>query len=277
MDINVIILAGGKGLRLWPLTHRNTPKPLIKIQGKTLLEHTIERYTTLGKVFVMASKEAIELFKSAIGDSDVEYIEETYPSGTALAMRQAADQFLGKETLLFSPADQLIKPEKALYQAIQENYQKAKKGKIVSFGLRPKSASQQFGYICLNQQGEFYRFIEKPDKETANKLFLERKALCHMGIGMMRADTLISEWEQHYQPGDESFDYAVLNKTSNIYPAIVNCSFKDMGTFDALFEYIPFEKQYDSLIHSSQIPVKIEGIDNLMVVVTENGILIRKK
>lgn len=277
MEINVIILAGGKGLRLWPLTHKETPKPLIKIQGKTLIEHTIDRYRALGRIFVMVPQDMVDLFKETIKDPTIEYIEETYPSGTALAMRQAADQFVGKEVLLFSPADQMITPQASLHLAIKKGYTAAKNGKIVSFGFAPKVASQHFGYICLDEEGHFDRFVEKPDQELAENLLAAKKSLCHVGIGMMRADTLISEWEEHYKPGDESFDYAVLNRTANIEPALVDCTFKDLGTFDALSEYMPFERNGKSLIHSSEMPVKIEGIDNLMVVVTKNGILIRKK
>ena len=134
MKLNIVILAGGDGNRLWPFVNKDQPKPLLKLNGdKTLLEETIDRFSNLGDVFVVMSKEKIALAKKFIPEGKVEYIEEISAAGTSVAMRLAADSFLGKELILFSHADQLFDNRDDLHVAIKRGIPLAKGGQIVLF------------------------------------------------------------------------------------------------------------------------------------------------
>lgn len=284
MDLNIIILAGGKGERLWPLARPEMPKPFLKLLSeKTLLEETIDRFAPLGPVFVLMPKRMIDMAKEIIPEGLVEYIEEPYPSGTAVAMRYAADQFTGKEKLLFTPADQMVEDVSKLHEAIAGALPFVEKGKIVLCGATPEYPCEHYGYLTLGENGKLEKFIEKPGKAVAKKICGSKKALWHMGIDLMRVDALIEAWDQYYSPETRSFEHAVLSKAHDLYAAKVESKFKDLGTFEAIVDYLDQKKVTRSnennnfFIYSHNLPVKIENIDNLIVVATENGILIRKK
>ncbi len=279
MDLNIVILAGGHGTRLWPLTSGDKPKPLLQFfDQKTMLEETIDRFSPLGQVFVLMPKDLIKKAQETIPEGKCEYIEEPFAAGTAVAIRYAADQFMGKEKVLFTPADQVITNVFNLHKQVQDSLNLVDEGNIAIFGAEADRPCDQYGYITFTEDGSFDCFIEKPSKEEAAHL-IKQGAIWHMGIDMMRVDTLIEAWDRYYVPGEASFEQAVLSKIKDIKGVKVETDFKDLGTFTSFFEH--FEdgdyKQKSNWVYSKNIPVRIEGINDLMVVATSEGILIRKK
>ncbi len=284
MKLNIVILAGGEGKRLWPLVHEDMPKPLLKLRNdKTLLEETVDRFSSLGNIFVVMTKKQIEMTKKILPKGSVEYIEETSPSGTSVAMRLAAEQFLGKELLLFTPADQLINQVENLHYSITLGKNLASKGQIVLFGTKPTFPDIHLGYFRTSSNNSVDEFIEKPDKESAIELINEPNVFWHMGITLMRADTLISAWENHFDPNMRSFEHSILMRAPNVSAFSVDSTFKDLGNFESIEPYLKKSENVKtldvnhSIIYSDDLPIKAIGLDEMVVIATKNGILVTKR
>ncbi|KIF82729.1 mannose-1-phosphate guanylyltransferase/mannose-6-phosphate isomerase [Noviherbaspirillum autotrophicum] len=206
-----IILCGGSGTRLWPLSRKSFPKQFVSlIDNKSLLHLTLER---LGKINEVAASKLIciaaedhrflvaEAMQAANAGEKI--ILEPVARNTAAAMALAALQAKADELLLFCPADHHIPDTNAFLRVIEQGRRAAESGAIVTFGVMPSFPSTAYGYIeCdkANEDGGGYkvvRFIEKPNTEKAQALILQGKVLWNAGIFLTRADTLIQALQEY--------------------------------------------------------------------------------
>ncbi|MFC5498416.1 mannose-1-phosphate guanylyltransferase/mannose-6-phosphate isomerase [Caenimonas terrae] len=206
-----VILCGGAGTRLWPLSRRAFPKQFVPlIGGKSLLQLTLERVADLAnqpkrEVLCVGSEEHRFLIAEAMDAAGVkgEVLLEPAARNTAAAMALAALQVSSPDhLLLFCPADHHIPDSTAFCAMVLDGAPAARAGAIVTFGVSPTFPSTAYGYIergPKNQDGSFdvARFIEKPDLASAQELLLQGQVLWNAGIFLCTAATLVSALGLH--------------------------------------------------------------------------------
>lgn len=183
--IQPVILAGGTGSRLWPLSRELYPKQLLRLTDETsLLQTTVLRVSQLPQVLppiVVVGEEHRFITMSQIEELQVvqEYTILLEPVGRNTAPAVAgAVEYLGTEgaddtIVLILPADHLVKKLSAFNQVVQEAAELASKGRIVTFGIEPKHPETGYGYIERGDGNKVLSFKEKPDLATA-KDYLEK-------------------------------------------------------------------------------------------------------
>lgn len=208
-----VILCGGSGTRLWPLSRKSFPKQFVPlINNKSLLQLTLERVAQLGdkgddhatNVVCVAAEDHRFFVMEAMQQAGVtgSIILEPVARNTAAAMGLAALQAVPDNILLFCPADHHIPDAAAFAVMVEQARHAAETGAIVTFGVVPSFPSSAYGYI---QQGErrpdsgwqVARFIEKPSVENAQALILQGNVLWNAGIFMTKAATLLDALGKH--------------------------------------------------------------------------------
>lgn len=235
--MQVILLAGGKGTRLWPLSTEKRPKQFCKIfSNKTLLEETFERVKPLGKVSVLAPRNYLQMAKRLLG-STANYIEEPEARGTSHAVFLAASSFSPEDNLIFFPCDHYMEPADPLFDAIAQAKPFVEQGKIAVFGIKPKSPETRFGYIEMGTENAIIRFYEKPSLEKAKELLRNPNIYWNSGIFFFKSATLQDEWKK-LNPTSPIFEQAIMEKTTQgvIFP--LDLHWDDIGTWPSLANLI---------------------------------------
>ncbi|WP_374518868.1 mannose-1-phosphate guanylyltransferase/mannose-6-phosphate isomerase [Hydrogenophaga sp.] len=207
MNITPVILCGGSGTRLWPLSRQSFPKQFVPLLGnKSLLQLTLERLAWCqSPPMCVASEDHRFLVADAIestakqGSVVLEPAARNTAAAMALAALQAADP---AQAMLFCPADHHIPDAAAFATTVQRGLPAANEGAIVTFGVVPSFPSTAYGYIeqgtdLGNGSLQVKRFIEKPDATKAQALLLQGNTLWNAGIFLTRADTLLAALRQH--------------------------------------------------------------------------------
>lgn len=206
-----IILCGGSGTRLWPLSRESFPKQFVPlIEGKSLLQVTLERVKDLGgQIICVANDEhrfLVQEAMEAVGTQGRQLLE---PAGrnTAAAMACAALNARPEDLLLFLPADHHIPDAKGFLATVRQCAAAAQDGYIVTFGIAPSFPSTAYGYIetaALLDQGKhntliyhIARFIEKPPLEQARQFLLQGGHYWNSGVFLTKAGILIDALQQH--------------------------------------------------------------------------------
>jgi len=209
-----VILAGGSGTRLWPLSRQLYPKQLIDIYNEnTMLQNTIlrlEGLENIGSPIVVCNEEhrfmtAEQLRKINIDPYAI--ILEPVGRNTAPAIALAALKAMENRQdpiLLVLPADHVIEKNREFHAAIQAGREYAEKDNLITFGIIPDSPETGYGYIKkgeLLEKGtdasKIERFVEKPDLSTARK-YIESGSYCwNSGMFMFRASGILKELENH--------------------------------------------------------------------------------
>lgn len=237
-----VILCGGAGTRLWPMSRQLYPKQLLPLTSeKSLLQETLIRLDglpDLGDPILICNQEHRFLVAEQvrqINRSNYSIILEPEGRGTAPATAIAAQMFLEKKEdplLLVLPADHVIKDKMAFHKAIQTGRRLAEKENLITFGIRPNRAETGYGYIkkglLVDDNNEAYfvdSFQEKPDKITAKTYFQSGDYFWNSGMFLFQANTYMRELESFqpemvkhcsiaYQKGTEEKDFFYLQKES---------------------------------------------------------------
>jgi mannose-1-phosphate guanylyltransferase/mannose-6-phosphate isomerase len=207
--IQPIILAGGIGSRLWPLSRELYPKQVISLTGEfSLLQNTIQRLTALHDILdpiIVVGEEHRFLTKNQIEALDCckrfRLLLEPCGKNTAPALCGAAAyvarQGRGRDVLLVLPADHLIRKIEPFAQAVAEAAQLAAQGRIVTFGIVPDHPETGYGYIARGEGSQVESFVEKPDLETARQYLASGRYLWNSGMFALTAETLMAELSVH--------------------------------------------------------------------------------
>jgi len=178
--ITPVILSGGSGTRLWPLSRKLHPKQLLPLINDTsLLQDTVKRLSGLkniNKTVVVCNEDyrfivAEQVRSTWVGDSKI--ILEPAGRNTAPAIALAAFSAKKDDVLLILPADHLIENTAGFHTAIESGQRQAERGHLVTFGIVPEAPETGYGYIKssasadLNGVADITQFVEKPDKATA--------------------------------------------------------------------------------------------------------------
>jgi mannose-1-phosphate guanylyltransferase/mannose-6-phosphate isomerase len=207
--IQPVILCGGSGTRLWPLSRKAFPKQFIPLLGdKSLLQLTLERVAPLAQgrpesITCVAAEEHRFLVADVAAQAGltVRQILEPQAKNTAAAMALAALAAPADVLLLFCPADHHIPDGNAFVAMVRAAVPAAQAGRLVTFGVQPSFPSTAYGYIQKGAAAadgfEVARFVEKPGQETAVEFLLSGQYLWNAGIFLMRASDLLAALQAH--------------------------------------------------------------------------------
>lgn len=210
-----VILSGGSGTRLWPVSREAMPKPFMRIGGgPSLLQRTIARGITAGaqrflivtnREYASRSAEDVEGLRGS-APAALDFVLEPIGRNTAPAIAAAAlwakEIGEGETPLLILPADHLVQDERRFAAVAQRAAALAKTGKIVLFGIRPTMPETGFGYIecSATPQGDdavpVRRFVEKPDAATATQYLAAGNFLWNSGMFCFTPATILDALEQ---------------------------------------------------------------------------------
>jgi mannose-1-phosphate guanylyltransferase/mannose-6-phosphate isomerase len=209
MTIYPVILSGGSGSRLWPLSREHYPKPLLPlITEQTLLQETANRLDglpDLGDAVYVCNEEHRFLVAeqvSQLGKRPTTIILEPQGRNTAPALTLAALYLAERNPesmMVVMPADHVISEREPFLDAVREGCTHASQGALVTFGVVPDSAETGYGYIKRDGalgEGAAYqvaRFVEKPDQATAERYVNDGDYYWNSGIFLMRTDQWLEE------------------------------------------------------------------------------------
>ncbi len=209
MRLIPVILCGGAGSRLWPVSRELHPKPFIRLaDGQSLLQKAFLRGATLHGVEEVLTVTNRELFFKTeeeyreVNDAKIftSYILEPFGRNTAAAIAAAALHAAsahGNETLmLVLPADHLITDQGAFQRAVEQACELAQRDLLVTFGIQPNAPETGYGYIEA-ENNTVRRFIEKPSLEKAQEYLDSGKFLWNSGMFCFSAGTLLQEMKQY--------------------------------------------------------------------------------
>jgi len=231
MQIIPVILSGGSGTRLWPLSRKQYPKQYLPLVGdNTMLQETILRLNGLGNLadpIIICNADHRFLVAGQCQQIDIEsptILLEPVGRNTAPAIAAAALQsqkISNEAVLLVLSADHVIQDIDAFHQAIKIASRQAQAGKLATFGIVPTDANTGYGYIkssvdSNNGAHKVEEFVEKPDLETAEKYLEQGNYLWNSGMFMFQADVLISELSEQSPNIVVSAIDAVTNATKDL-------------------------------------------------------------
>lgn len=210
-----VILSGGNGSRLWPLSRQQYPKQFLALTGdRTLFQQTLQRLDAEGvKAPVVVCNEEHRFIVSeqlkAIGKTAQAVLLEPFGRNTAPAVAMAAMKLLEQgqdDLMLVLPADHVIKNQAAFHAALQVAKAAAEQGEMVLFGIQPEAPETGYGYIKGDMQaraelpeGVFRveRFVEKPNYERACDFVASGEYFWNSGMFMFRASRFLEELQAH--------------------------------------------------------------------------------
>mgnify|MGYP002630318051 CR=1 FL=1 len=211
MKLISVVLSGGAGTRLWPVSRQAHPKPFMKLGGKALLEQAISRGQACGTddLLVVTNQDHLFLTQNLISEMAepprTSYLLEPKGRNTAPAIALAAlnvAQLHGSEAvMLVLPADHLIPDTSAFVANALEAARHAQEGQLVVFGIQPTAPETGYGYIEVAQGGakpqEVLKFVEKPSQATAMEYLATGRYYWNSGMFCFAASTLLAAMQQH--------------------------------------------------------------------------------
>lgn len=323
-----IILAGGSGSRLWPLSRELYPKQLLNLtSSESLLQATFERLQNFmpaeNIISITNTKHAanVKLQLENLTKNPV-VLSEPLSKNTAPAIALTT-KFIQKNqndpVIIVVPSDHLIKNTKKFAQTVKKGEKLAQKGYIVTFGIEPNYPETGYGYINILKHPllegfKVKEFVEKPDVKTAQKYLDAKTYFWNSGIFMFKASTMINEIEKfapeiysvmkeidfsssdkiEYNLFDKmpniSIDYAIMEKSDKIALVKLESDWNDLGSWQSIYDVSKKDKKNNviignvidedsknSLVYSSSKLVATIGLEDTVIVETEDAILACKK
>jgi mannose-1-phosphate guanylyltransferase len=285
MNICAVVLAGGAGTRLWPLSRSLYPKQFLPLQGKkTMLQSTVERLSALAihSSITICNEEHRFFVAEQLRDIDKlgDIILEPVSKNTAPAIALAALLAPKDSLMLVLPADHVIQDDLAFAEAVSNAIQLAEKGKLVTFGIVPDNPHTGYGYIKRGENKlkgySVAEFIEKPIATKANEFTTSGEYYWNSGMFLFKASRYLEELEKFrpdmyktckqaiIDPGRdldfiridkdvfagcdaESIDYAVMEQTSDAAVVPMDAGWSDIGSWSSLWDVSAKDKHGNAI------------------------------
>jgi mannose-1-phosphate guanylyltransferase/mannose-6-phosphate isomerase len=313
--MKVIILAGGGGTRLWPLSTEDFPKQFLSFSdGLSLLQKTVQRFAKapfVNEVLISTNsvyQPLVQKQLQAIG-ADCKIAVEPLRKNTGPAIAFALNVLnpAPDEPILVLPSDHLLEPESVFLHHV-EQIMPSLSEQIVLFGIRPTKPETGFGYIQVGKPLNpfIYRavaFVEKPDLETAVRFLKQRDHYWNAGMFAFTPRLFRQELQQHAPQiaklfegtsydtmPNLSIDYALIEKTKHLAVCPLPVEWSDVGSWDSVYEVLAKDQDQNaiqgnvlaidtknSLILGGKKLISTIGLEDLLVVETEEAIFISKK
>jgi mannose-1-phosphate guanylyltransferase len=258
-----VILSGGAGTRLWPVSREQHPKPFMQLaDGQSLLQKTFLRAAALPgveQILTVTNRDLVFKTKDEYAQVNstgkaTAYILEPFGRNTAPALAAAAlwaEKHLGPDaTLLVLAADHLITKQEAFAAAVSQACALAAQGKMVTFGIQPTAPETGFGYIEA-EGNTVLRFVEKPSLEKAAEFLASGSYLWNSGMFCFRVDAVLRELSEHAP--------SVLESVQNCLGAsaeIQGAGISQVEMRPEAFEYAPdISIDYALMEHSAEVAV----------------------
>lgn len=233
LDTHVIIMAGGAGTRLWPLSRKHRPKQLLHLfEGKSLLHHAIARFEGLfepDKIHIVTTSDLVPAIMAEIPSLTKEqFIAEPALRDTANAIGLAANVIASTSPdaiMCVVTADHLITPRGRFQEVIRQGIAAAEShaDALITFGIQPTSPHTGYGYVQLGDKLDdtVYNaaaFREKPDAETARQYVDSGKYLWNSGMFAWRVSTILDEIRRHLPDNQQKLESIAASLLTNARP-----------------------------------------------------------
>lgn len=263
-----LILCGGCGTRLWPISRTLMPKQFVRLfDDMSLFQKTVETNSKVcSSQFIVSNADQYFLAKDQIGANylkTAKFMLEPVGRNTAPAIALACLNLDPNAIVLVTPSDHVIKNKEAYIKVLERARTLASDGYLVTFGIKPTAPETGYGYIESNGE-DVVRFVEKPNAEQAEKYIEAGNFLWNSGIFCFKASTFLDELQKHspdilktskiannkasiedslYRIHIEdmalipanSIDYAVMEKSKLVKVVPSDISWSDLGSFDSLY------------------------------------------
>ena len=314
--MNIILLSGGSGKRLWPLSNEVRSKQFIKLfkdengEYESMVERVYRQITTVdpdAKVTIATSKNQASAIKNQLGEKASICVEpcrrDTFPA-IALAAAYLHDELGASrdDAVVVCPVDPYV--DNTYYEAVQKLQELAEAGiaNLTLMGIEPTYPSEKYGYIIPENGADVSKvkeFKEKPDTETAKK-YLSQNALWNAGIFAFKMGYLVDkahsmidfeDYRDLFNKYDTltkiSFDYAVVEKETSIQVMRYKGSWKDVGTWNMMAEVMADQTkgrvildetcENTHVVNELNVPILCMGCKDMIVAASGDGILISDK
>ncbi len=280
MIVKPVILCGGSGTRLWPLSTPQRPKQFQALTAaQTMIALTIERLSpstatglNIGQTMIVGSQRHEALLREQAPEAQL--ILEPFGRNSAPAVAAACLASAPDDLILILPADHHIERPKAFIQAIAIAQEAANTGSIVTFGIQPDHAATGYGYIeSVNAGGAIHpvlNFVEKPPQDIADAYFKSGDYFWNAGIFLFKASAMLEAFETHApailaamrplvslnedgictldpdafaKVEDISIDYAIMEPEADIKVVPVDMGWSDVGGYPALWDMFAKSKE----------------------------------
>lgn len=310
--MNIILLSGGSGKRLWPLSNDIRSKQFIKIFKKQNGEYEsmvqriyrqIKTVASEANITIATSKSQVSALHNQLGldiDLSVEPCrKDTFPAiALATAYLHDVKNIPPSDTVVVCPVDPFV--ENSYFHVVQEMCNNARRGakQLILMGIEPTYPSEKYGYIKPNNNGSF-SFTEKPTQEKA-KQYIKEGALWNGGVFAFRLSYVLEKATQLLGTSSYnelltsynslkkiSFDYAVVEQETSINVIKYSGTWKDLGTWNTLTEAMEEPIIGDAIISETcsnvhvvnelDVPVVAMGLKNVVISASPEGILVSDK
>ncbi len=311
--MNIVLLSGGSGKRLWPLSNEIRSKQFLKLLSdangghESMVQRVYRQITQAGiqaNIVVATSATQVESIRGQLPD-DVDVVVEperrnTFPAIVlAASYLESRKQMDPEETVIVLPVDPYV--EVAYFETFQQMDARVQQGEadLVLMGIKPSYPSEKYGYIIPREGGSVAGFKEKPSEASA-KMLIEQGALWNAGVFAFKLKYLMKIADNYVDSRDfddvvahyeslkkDSFDYEVVEKADALAVIPYNGEWKDIGTWNTLTEEMQEESIGDvvmgeacintHVINELSIPVVALGTQNLVIAAGQDGILVSDK
>ena len=308
-SITHVVLTGGVGSRLWPLSRKTQPKQYLELfDDKSLFEMTVERNANIAnKVLIVGNIDNYHLSSKVMEKFNIyhSYIVESTPRNTAAAIAFAAFESHPDEILIVTPSDHVIEGDIFYKEALNQAVNLAKSDFLVTFGIKPSKPETGYGYIEFDGENVL-AFHEKPNLETATHFLEKGNFYWNSGLFCFKAGLYLAElkkqepevykqskiaWDSNVaglldydlslQIPSISVDYAVMERSKNIKVVPSNFEWSDLGSFESVYDYLvqtghPTDAAGNIVIGTST-HASFVGVENCLLVHTHDALLVLQK
>ncbi len=265
-----VLMAGGSGTRFWPLSRRRRPKQVLPLAGgRPLIRAALDRLAGLvppERVLVVTGADQVAALREALPEVPAEgFVAEPAPRNTAPCLGLAAGLALARDPdalVLALAADHLLEPAEAFREAARRALARADgAGTLLTFGLQPTHPATGYGYLLLGEATapgihRVERFVEKPDRATAERFLAAGGYRWNSGMFAFRADAFLAETARHLPEvaaglaairaaparlGEVfprlpaiSVDYGIMERTDLAEAVLADFAWDDVGSYEAL-------------------------------------------